>query len=149
MDGNCSGIGRHAVELKKSDAYQLLTFNKNYFGLAILIFTVEVLIALFVRDNFVRPYLGDVLVVILIYCFIKAFLNLPVFTVAMFVLIFSFAIEFLQYINIVERLGWERSKIARTVIGTSFAWIDLLAYMAGIVVVLIVEKYSLNASIKT
>ena len=32
------------------------------------LFVVETLIALFVRDAFIRPYMGDVLVVILIYC---------------------------------------------------------------------------------
>lgn len=119
----------------------MLTVNKNYIGLTSLIFTIEVLIALFVRDNFVRPYLGDVLVVILIYSFIKSFLDLPVFPVAIFVLAFSFTIEFLQYFDIVEKLGLEKSKIANVVIGTSFVWIDLLAYAAGIVVILGVEKY--------
>jgi hypothetical protein len=122
----------------------MIIFNKNYFGLALLIFVVEVLIALFVRDNFVRPYLGDVLVVILIYCFVKSFFNLPVFTVALFVLIFSFTIEFLQYINIVEKLRLEQSAIARTIIGTSFAWIDILAYVVGIFIILFVEKYLLK-----
>jgi hypothetical protein len=119
----------------------MLTFNKNYFGFAILIFSIEVLIALFVNDDFVRPYLGDVLVVILLYCFLKSFLKLPVLIVALFVLAFSFAIEFLQYLNIVEKLSLEKSKIARTVIGTSFSWIDLLAYIAGIAIVIVVEKY--------
>lgn len=122
----------------------MLTFNKNYFGLALLIFIVEVLIALFVRDNFVRPYLGDVLVVMLIYCFVKSIFNLPVFALALFVLIFSFTIEFLQYIDIVEKLGMEKSVIARTVIGTSFAWIDILAYVVGIFIILFVEKYLLK-----
>ncbi|MFV5695176.1 DUF2809 domain-containing protein [Flavobacterium sp. LB3P122] len=119
----------------------MLTFNKKYFGFAILFFLIEVLIALFVNDRFVRPYLGDVLVVILIYCFLKSFLKLPVLTVALFVLIFSFAIEFLQFLNIVEKLHLEKSKIARTVIGTSFSWIDLLTYIAGIAIVIAVEKY--------
>lgn len=127
----------------------MLTFNKNYFGLTILIFIIEVLIALFVNDNFVRPYLGDVLVVILIYCFVKSFLNVSVLTVAIFVLIFSFTIEFLQFINIIEKLHLEKSKIARTVIGTSFSWIDLLTYIFGITIVLIIEKYWLKKSIKT
>ena len=125
----------------------MLTFNKNYFGLAILIFTIEVLIALFVRDNFVRPYLGDVLVVILIYCFVKSFLRLPVFMLALLVLAFSFTIEFLQYLNIVEKLGLQKSAIARTVIGTSFVWIDLVAYMAGIAIILVVEKYLLKKNV--
>ncbi len=119
----------------------MLTFNKNYFGFTIFIFLIEVLIALYVNDSFVRPYLGDVLVVILIYCFLKSFLKLPVLTAAIAVLVFSFTIEFLQFLNIVEKLGLEKSKIARTVIGTSFSWIDLLTYIIGITIVLIIEKY--------
>jgi hypothetical protein len=119
----------------------MFTFNKNYFGLAILIFIIEVLIALFVHDRFIRPYLGDVLVVILLYCFLKSFLKLPVLTAALGVLIFSFMIEFLQFLHIVEKLHLEESKIARTVIGTSFSWIDLLTYVVGISIVIIIEKY--------
>lgn len=119
----------------------MLTFNRNYFVLAILLFIIEVLIALFVNDRFIRPYLGDVLVVILIYCFLRSFLKLPILTVAISVLVFSFAIEFLQYLNIVEKLGLEKSKIARTIIGTSSSWLDLLTYIVGIAIVIIVEKY--------
>jgi nitrogen fixation/metabolism regulation signal transduction histidine kinase len=47
----------------------MITFNKTYFGFALLLFSIEVVIAFFVDDNIVRPYLGDVFVVILIYCF--------------------------------------------------------------------------------
>jgi hypothetical protein len=126
----------------------MITFNKNYFGFAILIFFIEILIALYMHDRFVRPYLGDVLVVILMYCFLKSFLKLPVLTIAIAVLIFSFTIEFLQYLNIVTTLGLEKSKIARTVIGTSFSWIDLLTYIIGITIVLGVEKYWLKKGIK-
>ena len=42
----------------------MLRFNKTYFLLTILLFCTEVIIALFVHDNFIRPYFGDVLVVI-------------------------------------------------------------------------------------
>ncbi|PVX46469.1 uncharacterized protein DUF2809 [Flavobacterium sp. 103] len=119
----------------------MLTFNKNYFGFAILLFSIEVLIALYINDRFVRPYLGDVLVVILVYCFLKSFLKLPVLTAAIAVLGFFFTIEFLQFLNIVEKLGLEKSKTARTVIGTSFSWIDLLTYIIGITIVLIIEQY--------
>lgn len=118
----------------------MITFNKYYFGLAILLLIVEILIALYVHDTIIRPYIGDVLVVILIYCVIKSFLKLPVFPVAVFVLLFSFSIEFLQYLQIVEKLGLQNSTIAKTVIGTSFAWIDILCYIVGICIVLISEK---------
>ena len=39
----------------------------------LVIFCIEVLIALYVRDNFVRPYVGDVLVVVLVYSFVILF----------------------------------------------------------------------------
>jgi len=48
-----------------------LTFNKYYFALAALLFVTEVLIARYVTNNFIRSYFGDVLVVILIHCFVK------------------------------------------------------------------------------
>jgi hypothetical protein len=120
----------------------MIRFDKNYFGLAILIFIIEVLIALFVKDNFIRPYVGDVLVVILIYCFIRAFLRLPVLPLVMGVLVFSFTMEFLQYLNIVKTLGLEKSNIARTVIGTLFEWLDLVAYVAGAIIIIAAERYT-------
>ena len=123
------------------------SFNKNYFGLFVLIFIIEVLIALFIRDNFIRSYFGDVLVVILIYCFAKSFFNLPILTAATGVLLFSFIIEFLQYCKIVNTLGLEKSALARTVIGTSFAWLDIASYVAGFVILLVVEKYLLKKTV--
>lgn len=124
----------------------MFTFRKNYFFFSILLLIVEVLIALYVHDNFVRPYIGDVLVVVLLYCFLKAFVKIPVIPAAIIVLIFSFVIETLQYFNIVDRLGLGHSKLARTVIGTSFAWEDIWAYIAGFIIILLAER---SGSIKT
>jgi hypothetical protein len=122
----------------------MLAFNKNYFGIAVLVFIIETLIALYVHDSFIRPFFGDVLVVILIYCFLKSFVKLPVVTAAVLVLLFAFTIESLQFLNIVETLHLEKNKLARTVIGTSFSWEDILCYIAGIVIVIVVEKYWLK-----
>jgi hypothetical protein len=122
----------------------MLKFDKTYFLLFCLLFLVEVLIALYVHDSIIRPYVGDLLVVILIYCFIKSFLDVRVFPTAIFVLLFSFSVEVLQYFTIVEKLGLEKSKVASTIIGTSFEWIDLLAYLGGIIIVLVIEKTRLK-----
>nr|WP_294776740.1 DUF2809 domain-containing protein [uncultured Flavobacterium sp.] len=118
----------------------MLRFNRTYLLLTVLLFVTEVCIALYVHDNFIRPYLGDVLVVILIYCFVKSFLKISVTKAAIGVLLFAFTIETLQYLAIVEKLGLEKNKIARVVIGTSFSWEDILAYIAGIIVVILAEK---------
>ena len=119
---------------------RLLKFNKLYFVLAVLLFVIEVLIALFAHDTIIRPYGGDVLVVMLISCAIKSFLDTPVVNTALSVLAFSFVIETLQYLNIVDKLGLQNSTIAATTIGNSFAWIDLFAYTIGIILILLFEK---------
>lgn len=117
-----------------------LCFKSSYFVAAVILFFVEVLIALYAHDQIIRPYIGDTLVVILIYCFIKSFINTPVIITAVAVLIFAYTIEVLQYFKIVSLLGLQHSAIARVVIGTSFEWIDLIAYTVGIAIVLLGER---------
>ena len=116
-------------------------FNQNYFIAFVLLFIIEVLIAIYIHDKFIRPYFGDVLVVILIYCFLMSFLNILKFKTALFVLAFSFSVEFGQYFNLVSLLGLQKSKLATIVIGNSFAFKDLVCYVFGIVFVLLSEKF--------
>ena len=122
----------------------LIRFNLFYGAAFVILLLVEIYIALAVRDNFVRPYLGDTLVVILIYCFFKSFLVLPIVKSAFFVLLFAYWVEIMQYLNIVEHLHLAQNEIARIMIGTSFAWFDMLAYTAGFVCIIVIERYVLN-----
>lgn len=116
------------------------TFKTGYFLWAILILGIEVLIALYVHDAIIRPYIGDVLVVILLYCFVKSILNISVLKAALSVFIFAYAIEMLQYFKIVNKLGLQDVTFARIIIGTDFSWIDMLAYTLGIAMVLGIER---------
>lgn len=118
----------------------MLHFNRTYFILTVLLFLIEVGIALFVKDNFIRPYFGDVLVVILIYCFLKSFFKWSVLNTSITVLLFAFGVETLQYFTIVEKLQLQDNSLAKTVIGTSFAWEDIIAYVVGIVMVIVAER---------
>ena len=118
---------------------RLLTFKWPYFLLTVMLFCVEVLIALFIDDRFIRPYFGDFLVVILVYCFLRSFITLLVFTLAMTALLFAYFVETLQYFDVVRKLGLEKSTLAKTVMGSSFEWSDMLAYTLGICLVLYVE----------
>ncbi len=121
-----------------------LRFSWLYFTLTMLIFTTEVLIAVFLHDAFIRPYVGDFLVVILIYCFVRSFLQAPVVPVALSVLAFSYVVETLQYFKVVELLGLKHSRIANIVIGNYFAWSDIIAYTLGIGCTLLMEKVKLS-----
>src|SRR5215831_16904542 len=109
----------------------MLTFNAKYFSLALALFIIEVVIALFVHDSFVRPYFGDFLVVILLYCSVRSFIKASSLKIAIGVLLFAYLIETLQYFRFVDRLGLTRNIIARTVIGYGFEWWDILAYTLG------------------
>lgn len=117
-----------------------IKFNIKYFSIAVLLFLVEVFIALYVNDTIIRPYVGDVFVVILLYCLVKSFFNFPVLATAIWVLLFSYLIETLQYFQYVKWLGLEHSNFANVIMGNYFAWNDLIAYTIGIVIVLFVEK---------
>lgn len=115
------------------------SFHRGYFLATFILFIIEVLIALFVRDRFIRPYVGDVLVVMLIYCFVRTWWQAPVWPLALAVLAFAFLIEIMQYYNLVGWLGLQDSPLAVVVLGNSFAWEDLVAYTAGIALVIAVE----------
>jgi hypothetical protein len=115
-------------------------FRIPYLILAILIFAIETMIALFVNDRIIRPYVGDVLVVILIYCFIQAFFEIPVLVAGFSVLVFAFLVEISQYFHLVEILRLQHFKLALVVMGNSFQWIDFIAYTLGIGIVFGLEK---------
>ena len=128
--------------------FVMLTFSFRYFFFALILFLVEVFIALYVHDGFVRPYVGDYLVVMLIYCAVRTFIKISPVKLAIGVLLFSYVIEVLQFFSIVDRLGLSNNKLAKTVMGYGFEWIDLLAYTLGIVTVLILERGNrINSSI--
>lgn len=119
---------------------KFLRFNKNYFALTIILFVIEICIAIFVNDAFVRPFLGDVIVVWFVYYFIRSFIAIKPIYIAVFTLLFSFAVEIGQYFKWIEILGLQEYKWARIVIGTSFSWWDLLCYVVGFLLLFVFDK---------
>ena len=45
----------------------------GYLAASIIVFIMELIIALYVHDRIIRPYIGDMLVVVLVYCFVRVF----------------------------------------------------------------------------
>ena len=118
----------------------MLTFNLRFFLLTILLFVTEVLIAIYVKDNFVRPYVGDYLVVMLIYCAVRTFIKASPLKTGIAVLLFAYLVEVLQYFRIVDRLGLSGNQVAKTVIGYGFEWLDILAYTLGVITIVVMER---------
>ncbi len=110
-----------------------LKFSLKYFLVTIVIFLAEVLIATQLKDIFfVRAYLGDVIVVMLLYTFMKSFFKIADNEkLILGILIFSFLVEFAQYFTIAEKLGFQPGSLMYIIIGNSFSWIDILCYAIG------------------
>lgn len=115
-----------------TDSALRFRFDYKSFLIFLLIFVVEVIIALFVNDAIIRPYGGDFLVVIMIFYFLKSFLATKDSYLLLGTLFFAYAVELAQLFRVVEVLGLEDNKLASTVIGTSFSIGDMVAYTLGI-----------------
>ncbi len=117
----------------------MFKFNKNYFLLSVIIFITELFIAFYVHDKIIRPYIGDMLVVILIYCSIKSFFDIKPVRLAIYTLIFAYTTELFQYLNLLDHLGLRGNTIATILLGGSFDWTDLINYTVGILIVLLIQ----------
>jgi hypothetical protein len=73
-----------------------MKFNKCYFLLTLLFLVAEIFVGKYMHDSIIRPFGGDFLVVILLYCFIKACLKTPLVATALSVLLLAYIIEIAQ-----------------------------------------------------
>jgi hypothetical protein len=112
----------------------------GYLIVAAVLFAIEVVIALYVRDDVIRPYVGDVLAITLVYAALRAFTPLSVFRALVLTLVIAVAIEVAQALNLLAALGLSGSVVARTVLGGVFDWADLAAYSAGAMLVVAIER---------
>ena len=110
-----------------------------YAFITIILLAAEVMIALFVRDRFIRPYFGDMLVVVVIYTFVRIFIPEKYRLLPLFVFIFSAAVEILQYFEIVQKLGLGGNIFLRTLLGSTFDLKDIACYAVGCVILGIYE----------
>jgi hypothetical protein len=111
-----------------------------YIVLTIICFAICVLIVvLFSKTPFIRGFVGDVVIIALLYFLIKIFVDAKPLKLALFTLASAFAVEFLQYFRIIRFLGLEHSKIARIVIGSVFDPMDLFAYFTVAVLVYVID----------
>ncbi|MBQ8632951.1 MAG: DUF2809 domain-containing protein [Lachnospiraceae bacterium] len=110
-----------------------ISWNKRtaYLLAALLVFLLELFIALFVRDAFIRPYVGDMLVVVLVYTCVRVLLPEKPRLLPLYVFLFAAGVEALQGMGIVELLGLQDNRFFSVLIGTTFDWKDIVCYGVG------------------
>lgn len=106
--------------------------------------SIEFYIGLYVHDDFIRPYIGDVLVVPVLYFFVRIFVPQTFQRLPLVVFLFALLVEIGQYFQLVDLLGLEGNRAVRTVLGATFDFMDIFCYFCGFCGLFIYERFFLN-----
>lgn len=119
-----------------------LTFNKVYFLKSVFLFVIEVLIATILRKiYFLRAYVGDILVVMLIYTLILTFFKVKNKNKLLIgVFLFAVIVEILQFFKVADLLGFSKGSVGYIVMGNYFSWEDIICYGVGCVLLKIFDS---------
>lgn len=117
--------------MKKQSIKYLITFT--------ILLCIEILIAICVHDTFIRPYVGDLLVVVVLYCIVRVIIPDKYRLMPFWIFVFAAFIECLQYLKWVERLGIENNAFLRILMGATFDWKDIVCYGIGCILLGIYE----------
>ena len=117
---------------------KLLKKRLIFLSVFAFLFFVEVLIALYAHDDFIRPYVGDMIVTVVVWSFARIVFPDKFRMMSLYVMIFAILVEIGQYFNYVDILGIT-NPILVTMMGTSFAWADIACYAVGCIVAAIID----------
>ncbi len=95
----------------------------------LVLLAAEVCIALFVHDDFVRPYLGDVLAVVTVYCGARIVFPQRFAWLSGAVLVLAAGVELLQLTELSSLFG--EGSFMSILLGSVFDPKDLLCYFIG------------------
>jgi hypothetical protein len=118
----------------------MIQIKFNYLYISILLLITEILIAIFAKDEFIRPILGDSLAALFVFYVLATFVKISETKTAILALSICYFIEGLQFIHILEVFDLEKYTILKIIVGTAFSWIDMLAYTVGIITVLLIHN---------
>ncbi len=115
--------------------------RKKYIIIFIILLIIECLIGLFIKQGFIRENIGDILVVPCIYTILKIIFMNKIKYLPLYVLIFAIIIEFLQLLNITTLIA-NNNKILNIALGGTFDTKDIICYIIGYILIVLIEKYN-------
>ncbi len=119
---------------------QRLVKRRIIYGVVFLILlALEVLIALYVHDKLIRPYIGDIIVVMVLYAAVRVVRPEGFKLLPLYLFLFAALVEGLQFFNLIELLKVENNTLLRVLIGSVFDVKDILCYGIGCILLGIFE----------
>lgn len=98
-----------------------------YAGAFLLLLGAEVWIGVFVRDDLIRPYVGDLLVTVLLCCLCRIVLPDKCGLLPLWVFLFALGVECVQLLDLSALEG----TVLGIILGSTFDWADILCYGMG------------------
>ncbi len=115
--------------------------TRSFYALAALaVFSLEVIIALWVHDTLIRPYIGDSLAVVLVNLALRVVTPLPVLPSVLVSFAIAAILEIGQFFHVLDVLGLNGNRMARIILGTGFDPKDFVAYALGAACALAAES---------
>lgn len=109
-----------------------------YLLVFILLLLTEILIGVFLKGGFIRAYGGDILVLPLLYAFLRILYprsdNFTMRILPLGLFIFGVLVEALQGAHIADRLHIT-SRVIRIIIGSTFDFLDIACYFVGMLLI--------------
>lgn len=123
--------------------------NRFYGVLTVLLIAIEIGIIAGIHDAFIRPYVGDVLAVILLYAFIRSFFYGRVKHLPIMVLVMSIGVELLQLMHVGAWLGLRQGGILSLILGSTFDIMDILCYAVGVGLLVLGERWEFRSEYRS
>lgn len=108
-------------------------------SLHLLLLCAEIAIGMFVQDAFVRPYVGDILIIVLLCCLVRIAVPKKPVCLGLYMIFVGAAAELLQLIHL-DRLLHAEGTLLGVILGSTFDIMDLFCYAAGGVLFFLAER---------
>ncbi len=106
----------------------------------LLLVISEFIIGIYFHDDFVRPFVGDVIIAVVLYTFVRVFFPEKLYWLSAAVFVFCAAVEFSQIIPLCDLIG-VKNNFLRTLMGVSFAWEDIICYAVGCIITAVYDVF--------
>lgn len=105
----------------------------------LLLLSTEIVIGIY-GLGIVRAYVGDVLIVMLLYCLIRIFTNALPRSLPLWLFGLGCFMELLQLFRFAELLGFSEDSLPAVILGTRADWRDVLCYALGTLLTMIILR---------
>ncbi|WCE32472.1 ribosomal maturation YjgA family protein [Vibrio sp. SCSIO 43137] len=121
----------------------MIRFSTVRAVISVILFLILIYIAFYVDDRFVRPFLGDVIVVIWLYFCTSTVISYSPLRLGIGVAVVSYLVEFIQHTAV---FSLENYPLLRIALGSTYDWLDILAYTVGATICVLIDSGLIAAS---